>query len=50
MDNFWCAKCDYDFQIENLKNRKTGDCPRCGKRAKLMGTESFVTIGHNLPK
>jgi len=50
IDNFYCFKCKYDFKADNPKNRKTGDCPKCKGRAKLIGTESFNCYGHNLPK
>ena len=44
MNNYYCLKCKHDFKSEKNK------CPKCGKRAKMLGTDSFYTHGENLPK
>ena len=51
MNNYYCLKCKLDFKWESPNGKhKIGKCPKCGKKAKLMGTESFYTHGTNLPK
>jgi rubrerythrin len=41
---YYCWRCEYDFK--GTKN----ECPKCKKKGKWIGRESFYTYGHNLPK
>lgn len=44
LNNYWCPNCNLDFK--GTKN----ECPKCKKKGKWIGRESFYTYGHNLPK